>query len=112
MCPAPRTGHTTRHTPAPLPRATSRPQHCNEWGYLAVGLAVALPCFLVPAVLPASPADAGKPLHQRFWVKAGGAAQHSAARRGDRHRAPRRHLVRAAVATGTLRLFACVPDRR
>jgi len=43
----------------------------DAWGYLAVGLAAALPCFLLPLlVLPPCAADAGVPLSRRYWVKA------------------------------------------
>lgn len=43
----------------------------DEWGYLAVGLAAALPCFLLPLlVLPPCAADAALPLSRRYWVKA------------------------------------------
>ncbi|GBF93808.1 cycloeucalenol cycloisomerase [Raphidocelis subcapitata] len=44
-------------------------EYLDEWGYLLVGLAAALPCFLLPPLLP-NKADAGKPWHERFWVKA------------------------------------------
>jgi hypothetical protein len=43
----------------------------DEWGYLAVGLAAALPCFLLPLlVLKPCPSDARLPLLERHWVKA------------------------------------------
>eukprot|EP00775_Hariotina_reticulata_P005208 gene5208-5446_t len=42
---------------------------CDEWGYLLVGLAAALPCFLLPPLLP-NKADEDRPWHQCFWVKA------------------------------------------
>lgn len=43
----------------------------DEWGYLAVGVAAALPCFLLPLlVLKPCPADARLPLAERHWVKA------------------------------------------
>jgi cycloeucalenol cycloisomerase len=41
----------------------------DEWGYLAVGLAGAVPCVALPLLSPA-PADAGRPLAHRHWVKA------------------------------------------
>jgi hypothetical protein len=53
--------------PAPTPCAL---QYCDEWGYLTIGLCTALPCFLVPPLLP-NKADAGKPLAERYWVKVG-----------------------------------------
>lgn len=44
-------------------------QHLSQLGYLLVGLAAALPCFLLPLWLqPAE--EAWKPLLQRHWVKA------------------------------------------
>ena len=36
---------------------------------MAIGLATALPCFLVPLVVVGA-ADRGKPLLSRYWVKA------------------------------------------
>ena len=44
-------------------------QRCNETAYLAIGLATALPCVLLPWLLE-SAADAAKPLDKRYWVKA------------------------------------------
>eukprot|EP00879_Flechtneria_rotunda_P033226 GHRR01036776.1.p1 GENE.GHRR01036776.1~~GHRR01036776.1.p1 ORF type:complete len:245 (+),score=51.51 GHRR01036776.1:384-1118(+) len=44
-------------------------EHLDENGYLLVGLAAAVPCFLLPLLLP-NKADEGKPWHQWFWVKA------------------------------------------
>lgn len=41
----------------------------DEWGYLAVGLLTALPCFIYPVFFE-SKADAGKPWMQKYWVKA------------------------------------------
>ena len=41
----------------------------NEWGYLAIGLAAALPCVLLPPFLE-SKAERAKPLSQKYWVKA------------------------------------------
>lgn len=43
-------------------------EYCDEWGYLTIGLLAALPCVLLPPLLP-NAADAGKPWHARFWVK-------------------------------------------
>ncbi|KAF8063107.1 CPI1 [Scenedesmus sp. PABB004] len=40
----------------------------DEWGYLLVGLAAAVPCVAVPPLLP-NKADAGRPWGARFWVK-------------------------------------------
>lgn len=66
--------------PPPLPcaHAWSRPlpdlpppaaQRLGTWGYGSLGLIAALPCVLLPPLLqPAS--ERGKPLAQRFWVKA------------------------------------------
>ena len=42
----------------------------DEWGYLAIGLAAALPCVLVPALVTESAADAGRPWADKYWVKA------------------------------------------
>ncbi|KAI8471701.1 MAG: hypothetical protein J3K34DRAFT_416495 [Monoraphidium minutum] len=44
-------------------------EYLDEWGYMVVGLAAALPCVLVPPFLP-NKADEGRPWHDRFWVKA------------------------------------------
>ncbi|KAF6255411.1 cyclopropyl isomerase-like protein [Scenedesmus sp. NREL 46B-D3] len=44
-------------------------EHLNEWGYLMVGLAAALPCLAVPLLLQ-NKADEGKPWYDWFWVKA------------------------------------------
>lgn len=44
-------------------------EYCENWGYLMIGLAVALPCFILPIFLQ-SKADRAKPWHQRYWVKA------------------------------------------
>ena len=44
-------------------------QRCDEWGYLAMGIAMALPCVLYPLLFPGK-ADATLPLKDRFWVKA------------------------------------------
>lgn len=44
-------------------------EYCNEWGYLAICLAAALPCITLPFLLQGK-ADREKPWHQRFWVKA------------------------------------------
>lgn len=43
-------------------------QLCDEWGYLLIGLAAAVPCWLLPLVLP-NKADEGRPWHQAYWVK-------------------------------------------
>ena len=42
----------------------------EEWSYLCVGVAFALPCFVLPPLLPGSQGEPGTPLLQRFWVKA------------------------------------------
>jgi cycloeucalenol cycloisomerase len=42
----------------------------DEWGYLAVGLAAALPCVLLPLLVLKPEADAKLPLRERYWVKA------------------------------------------
>lgn len=42
----------------------------DAWGYLGIGLAAALPCFLIPALGLESAADAGKPFMEKYWVKA------------------------------------------
>ena len=44
-------------------------QHCNEWGYMAIGLTTAVPCILLPAILEPRN-ERRKPLSQRYWVKA------------------------------------------
>ena len=44
-------------------------QHCNEWGYMLIGLVTAVPCLVLPAVLEPQ-SDRRKPLHQRYWIKA------------------------------------------
>lgn len=41
----------------------------GEWGYMYIGLAAALPCVVLPPLLECR-ADRGKPLSQRYWVKA------------------------------------------
>lgn len=46
------------------------PQLCDEWGYLLVGLAAALPCWLLPLVLP-NKADEGRPWYHAYWFKVG-----------------------------------------
>jgi cycloeucalenol cycloisomerase len=43
-------------------------QHCGNWGYMLIGTAAATPCFALPALLQPK-ADAGKPWHQKYWVK-------------------------------------------
>jgi hypothetical protein len=43
-------------------------QRLTKLGYLAVGLAAALPCALLPLILQPA-AERGKPWNQRFWVK-------------------------------------------
>jgi hypothetical protein len=45
-----------------------RAQWCQEWGYLLIGTAAALPVVVLPLFLQ-SKADAAKPRHQRYWVK-------------------------------------------
>lgn len=45
-------------------------EHLDSWGYMLVGLAAALPCVVVPLLLPPCEADRGRPLSERFWVKA------------------------------------------
>lgn len=42
----------------------------DEWGYLAIGLFAALPCFFFPAFFTQSAADAAKPFTEKYWVKA------------------------------------------
>jgi cycloeucalenol cycloisomerase len=44
-------------------------QRLDEWGYLSLGLIAAPPCVLLPLALQ-PPAERGKPLAQRYWVKA------------------------------------------
>lgn len=44
-------------------------QQLDELGYMAVGLATVLPCVLLPILLQPR-AEAAKPWHQRYWVKA------------------------------------------
>lgn len=44
-------------------------QELDELGYLAVGLAAALPCILLPPLLDGG-TEKGKPFTQRYWVKA------------------------------------------
>ncbi len=44
-------------------------QKLDEAGYIAVGLAAALPCVALPALLHGSH-EKGKPWHQQYWVKA------------------------------------------
>ncbi|KAK9803843.1 hypothetical protein WJX73_007201 [Symbiochloris irregularis] len=44
-------------------------EHCNEWGYLLIGLATAVPCLVLPALLEPH-ADRRKPLNNRYWIKA------------------------------------------
>lgn len=57
------------HRQAPLPRPLSDAQRLGTWGYNSLGPIAALPCVLLPPLLqPAS--ERGKPLSQRFWVKA------------------------------------------
>ena len=41
----------------------------GEWGYMAIGVAAAAPCVLLPPLLQ-PPAERAKPLSQRYWVKA------------------------------------------
>ena len=41
----------------------------DEWGYLAVGVFAAAPCFLLPIYFQ-DEADAKKPIANRYWVKA------------------------------------------
>ena len=48
-------------------------QLCDEWGYLTIGLAAALPCVLLPPFLQGRE-DAEKPLLQRYWVRRPGLA--------------------------------------
>ena len=43
-------------------------QRLTKLGYLAVGLAAALPCALLPLIIQPA-AERGKPWSQRFWVK-------------------------------------------
>lgn len=43
-------------------------EHCDEWGYLMIGLAACVPCWVLPLLLP-NKADAGKPWYTWFWVK-------------------------------------------
>ena len=44
-------------------------QELDEAGYMAVGLAAALPCIALPMLLHGSK-EKGKPWHQQYWVKA------------------------------------------
>lgn len=44
-------------------------QSLDSWGYLAIGLLAALPCMFMPLLLQ-TPAEATKPLTQRYWFKA------------------------------------------
>lgn len=41
----------------------------DEWGYLALGVFAAAPCFLLPIYFQ-DKSDAKKPIAQRYWVKA------------------------------------------
>ena len=43
-------------------------QRCDEAGYMAIGLAAAVPCVALPWALGGP--ERGKPLAQRYWVKA------------------------------------------
>ena len=47
---------------------TASLQHLTKAGYLAVGLAAALPLAFLPLILQPA-AEQGKPWGQRFWVK-------------------------------------------
>jgi cycloeucalenol cycloisomerase len=51
-----------------LPPLLPRPQYCEEWGYLLIGLSAGLPCLILPMFIQ-SKADLAKPWHQRYWVK-------------------------------------------
>jgi cycloeucalenol cycloisomerase len=42
----------------------------DEWGYMAIGVTAALPCFTFPAFFVESLADANRPLAEKYWVKA------------------------------------------
>jgi hypothetical protein len=44
-------------------------QSWDKWGYLACGVLTACPLVLIPLIHPGK-ADRGKPLSERFWVKA------------------------------------------
>ena len=44
-------------------------QRCNETAYMAIGLAAAVPCVLLPWALEPR-ADASKPVEKRYWIKA------------------------------------------
>ena len=44
-------------------------QELNETGYMAVGLAAALPCVVLPALLRGAN-EKGKSWDQQYWVKA------------------------------------------
>lgn len=44
-------------------------QKLDEVGYMAICLAAALPCVLLPPLLSGS-VEKGKPLAQQYWVKA------------------------------------------
>ena len=44
-------------------------QELDEAGYMAVGLAAALPCVVLPALMHGAH-EKGKPWHQQYWVKA------------------------------------------
>uniref|UniRef100_A0A7S2QSM8 Cycloeucalenol cycloisomerase n=1 Tax=Chlamydomonas chlamydogama TaxID=225041 RepID=A0A7S2QSM8_9CHLO len=44
-------------------------EYCGNYGYLAIGLSAALPCFLLPLFIQPK-SEASKPFLQRYWVKA------------------------------------------
>ena len=71
-CASGASGPPCRHRPAPPthPRLLLLyTQRLGEWGYMCIGLAAALPCVVLPPLLECR-ADRGKPLSQRYWVKA------------------------------------------
>uniref|UniRef100_A0A7S0RLV3 Cycloeucalenol cycloisomerase n=1 Tax=Chlamydomonas leiostraca TaxID=1034604 RepID=A0A7S0RLV3_9CHLO len=44
-------------------------EKCGNWGYLLIGVSAATPCVVLPWMLECK-ADASKPWHQKYWVKA------------------------------------------
>lgn len=44
-------------------------ESCGNYGYMLIGLSAALPTVILPLIIPCK-ADEGKPLSQRYWVKA------------------------------------------
>ena len=60
---------TATNLSPPFPHLPPHAQRCNEWGYMAIGVAMAAPCVAVPLLFPGA-ADAGTSLASRYWVKA------------------------------------------